>query len=446
MAVNALWLQNVDYPARIDRAVFDNIWTEGILGSGSFLVAPSSPVGMSVQVAAGVAVVTGDNQVFQGKYLCREQAATLGVSISAAPGSGTRHDLVVLQVRDPNATGPAGDDAIIGVVTGVASGSPVDPAVPASALVLARVRVPSGTGSITAGLIDDLRVESKAAYNTIADNSVSLQMLTTAVQEALVPTGTITAFGGTVAPAGWLLCDGTAYASVTYPALSSLLGAQYNTSGGQASPPAGQFRVPILTGRVPVGRSTGETEFDTMGETGGAKTVTLTEAQSGLVAHSHTVSASGTTSTVSSDHTHSWGGTFATSGQDVDHYHSGTTAAAGTHDHSIDIQGMATQSHAHNASATDSVAAKPNPSTGSSVATAAPINNAGSHTHVFNTNGTSNSHAHTVTVGGNTGGISANHTHTVSVSGTAATVTGANASQAHNNIQPYIVVNYIIKT
>jgi hypothetical protein len=107
---------------------------------------------------------------------------------------------------------------------------------------------------------------------------------------------------------------------------------------------------------------------------------------------------------------------------------------------------MATQSHAHNASATDSVAAKPNPSTGSSVATAAPINNAGSHTHVFNTNGTSNSHAHTVTVGGNTGGISANHTHTVSVSGTAATVTGANASQAHNNIQPYIVVNYIIKT
>jgi hypothetical protein len=77
MPVNALWLQNVDYPARIDRTVFDSIWTEGILGAGSFQVSPSSPVGMSVQVSAGVAVVTGDNQVFQGKYLCREQAPTL---------------------------------------------------------------------------------------------------------------------------------------------------------------------------------------------------------------------------------------------------------------------------------------------------------------------------------------------------------------------------------
>ena len=179
MAFNALWLQNVDYPARQDRIVFDNIWTEGVLGTGSLQVIPSSPAAMTVQVAAGVAVVTGDNQVFQGKYLCREQAATTGVAIAAAPGSGTRHDLVVLQVRDPNATGPAGNDAIITVVTGVASGSPVDPAIPASALVLARVRVPSGTGTITAGLIDDLRVLAKDAYTTTPDNSITSAMLQT---------------------------------------------------------------------------------------------------------------------------------------------------------------------------------------------------------------------------------------------------------------------------
>ena len=479
MAFNALWLQNVDYPARVDRAVFDNIWTAGVLGSGSLEVQPSSPAGMSVQVAAGVAVVEGTDQVFQGKYLCREQAATTGIAIAAAPGIGGRHDLVVLQVRDPNASGASGDDAIISVVQGAVSGSPVDPAIPASSLVLARVRVFAGTGTITAGLIDDLRVSAVDAYNTIANNSVSASMLTTAVQDALVPTGTITAFGGTVAPTGWLLCDGTSYPSASYPALSSVLGSQYNTSGGQAAPPAGEFRVPLLTGRVPVGRSTGETEFDNMGETGGVKSVTLTEAQSGLVGHSHTVSASGTSGAqsqdhvhaqqgtftsgpISADHTHTWGGTYGTTGQDVDHYHSGTTASGGTHDHSIDIQGMATQSHAHNASATDSVAAKPNPSTGSSVATSAPINNGGSHTHIFNTNGTSNSHAHSVTVGGSTGGVSSNHshnttisgntagvsqghTHSLSVSGTAAAVTGASASQAHTNLQPYIVVNYIIK-
>lgn len=40
------------------------------------------------------------------------------------------------------------------------------------------------------------------------------------------------------------------------------------------------------SGRVLVAKST-DTEFDTIGETGGAKTVTLTSAQSGLPAHTH---------------------------------------------------------------------------------------------------------------------------------------------------------------
>ena len=40
-------------------------------------------------------------------------------------------------------------------------------------------------------------------------------------------------------------------------------------------------------GRVPVGFDSGQTEFDTDEETGGAKTVTLTSAQSGVPAHTH---------------------------------------------------------------------------------------------------------------------------------------------------------------
>ena len=41
-------------------------------------------------------------------------------------------------------------------------------------------------------------------------------------------------------------------------------------------------------GRVLVGLDSGQTEFDTVKETGGAKTVTLTGAQSGLPQHTHT--------------------------------------------------------------------------------------------------------------------------------------------------------------
>lgn len=44
-------------------------------------------------------------------------------------------------------------------------------------------------------------------------------------------------------------------------------------------------------GRVLVGLDSGDTDFDTVEETGGAKTVTLTAAQSGLPQHTHTQTA-----------------------------------------------------------------------------------------------------------------------------------------------------------
>jgi hypothetical protein len=79
-----LWLQELDYPARLDRVLFDNIWTEGILAPSAFEVVESSPTAMTVDVAVGVAVVEGADQLFQGKYLVRKQTgATL--NIGAAP-------------------------------------------------------------------------------------------------------------------------------------------------------------------------------------------------------------------------------------------------------------------------------------------------------------------------------------------------------------------------
>jgi hypothetical protein len=48
-------------------------------------------------------------------------------------------------------------------------------------------------------------------------------------------------------------------------------------------------------GRVPVGFDAGQTEFDTLEETGGAKDVTLTAAQSGVPAHGHGVTDPGHT-------------------------------------------------------------------------------------------------------------------------------------------------------
>ena len=104
----------------------------------------------------------------------------------------------------------------------------------------------------------------------------------------LAPVGSIVMWPVANAPSGWLLCDGSAFSQATYAALFAVLGSSYDTQAGAASPGAGQFRVPNMKGRVPTGRDAGQAEFDALGETGGAKDVTLSAAQSGVPAHGHT--------------------------------------------------------------------------------------------------------------------------------------------------------------
>jgi microcystin-dependent protein len=60
--------------------------------------------------------------------------------------------------------------------------------------------------SITGALL----VEGTLSGRNLAPGSIDISSLAQAIAEALVPPGTITAFGGTNVPAGWLLCDGSA--------------------------------------------------------------------------------------------------------------------------------------------------------------------------------------------------------------------------------------------
>lgn len=97
-----------------------------------------------------------------------------------------------------------------------------------------------------------------------------------------LPTGSVSAYGGSAAPGGWLLCDGAAVSRTTYAALFAVIGTTYGVGDGSST-----FNVPNLKGRVPVGRDAAQAEFDTLGETGGAKTHTLTTGE--MPAHTHTV-------------------------------------------------------------------------------------------------------------------------------------------------------------
>lgn len=94
-------------------------------------------------------------------------------------------------------------------------------------------------------------------------------------------TGEIKMWPTDTAPTGYLLCDGSAVSRVTYLTLFVLIGETYGVGNGTTT-----FNVPNLKGKVPVGLDSGQTEFDAIAETGGAKTHTLLTAE--MPSHGHT--------------------------------------------------------------------------------------------------------------------------------------------------------------
>ena len=186
------------------------------------------------------------------------------------------------------------------------------------------------------------------------------------------PAGSIMAWGALTAPTNWLLCDGSVVLKADWPSLYAAIGNQYATGGETEL----QFRLPNLKGRVAVGRDASQAEFDTLGETGGAKTHTLSASE--MPSHTHTFSG---TSSTDGAHTHTVHETWSDANTTHNHGSSGgyvaqgqTVARGGTYD-------------------------DPNV-----------VVSAGSHSHTYS-----------------------------------GTTSSTGSGGAHNNLQPYIVLNYIIK-
>lgn len=102
------------------------------------------------------------------------------------------------------------------------------------------------------------------------------------------PSGAIIQFAGSTAPDGWLLCDGSEVSETTYKRLYDVIADTY--AAGQ-TPGAGNFFLPDLRGRVAVGvdgSAARLTANDALTNSGGAEKVTLTGAESGTSAHTHT--------------------------------------------------------------------------------------------------------------------------------------------------------------
>lgn len=103
-----------------------------------------------------------------------------------------------------------------------------------------------------------------------------------------VPAGSITAYAGSSAPTGWLLCDGTAVSRTTYADLFTAISTAYGTGDGSTT-----FNVPDMRGRMPVGKGT-HTDVDALGDSDGVAVA------SRRPKHAHTVTDSGHTHSVGS--------------------------------------------------------------------------------------------------------------------------------------------------
>ena len=92
--------------------------------------------------------------------------------------------------------------------------------------------------------------------------------------------GEIRIFAGNFAPAGWMFCDGSILDISQNDTLFNLIGTTYGGDG------VSTFALPDLRGRIPLHAGNGFT----LAETGGAESVTLTQAQ--IPSHNHAMLAS----------------------------------------------------------------------------------------------------------------------------------------------------------
>lgn len=96
------------------------------------------------------------------------------------------------------------------------------------------------------------------------------------------PIGTVMMFAGDTAPSGFKICDGSVLSRTTYADLFSVIGTAFGTGDGTTT-----FNLPNLQSRIPVGLDNNDTDFNTLGATGGEKEHTLTVAE--MPSHQHTL-------------------------------------------------------------------------------------------------------------------------------------------------------------
>lgn len=223
-----------------------------------------------------------------------------------------------------------------------------------------------------------------------------------------VPTGSMMAYAGSSAPSGWLLCAGQAVSRTTYAALFSAISTAYGAGDGSTT-----FNLPDLRGRIPAGK----------------------DDMNGTAANRLQVSLSGTTTASSAVVT----GLSSTAALAVGMSAFGSTLPAGVTIASIDSASQVTLSTGTGVTA-GTVTLRFGYMDPQALGSAG-----GSQTHTLATPQIP-AHTHTVQAQASSGVNAGSFSVAMNTGATTLTSSSTGGSQAHSNVQPSVIANYIIKT
>lgn len=262
--------------------------------------------------------------------------------------------------------------------------------------------------------------EGQEIYET---DTKSHRHYTGALWQSAPPIGSLIPFLGVTAPTGYLFANGAEVSRTGVTAdLFSVISTTYGVGNGATT-----FNLPNLNGRVPVGRDSLQSEFNLLGEIGGAKTVALTVNQ--LAQHNHGITDAGHGHT-QTEHTHS----IPAHNHTVNDPPHGHTISDPGHVHPVDgsTGNIIRVNHVPSA-------IRANDGGVGQEITFSQINNAVTNIGI-------NTQSANVSINNNTAALGTNGSPAniiAAVTGVTVGLTGV--GEAHNNLQPYITVNFIVK-
>lgn len=313
--------------------------------------------------------------------------------------------------------------------------------------------VPNGSNTIDGVNATRRLVDNRGWWFFVSDGVSNWSV--GSMRDVVVPSGTMQMFGGAAAPAGYLLCDGTAVSRTTYAPLFAAISTAFGVGDGSTT-----FNLPDMRQRFALGVAASGTGA-TLGGTGGSIDHTHT-----LPAHYHGMGTGATLNiTASGSHLHDIGhghttGNAGSHNHDISHGHTGSTGSAGSHFHYMTFDQLSSSAiteagtgiaRSFDASNDFSYDIKQSTSGADKTRTST----VGDHTHTVTINafsgnsGTVGDHSHTVS---SFVGNSATNTHTHAsgdIAGSIGLVTGGvngNAAMTSGTSNPpFVALNYIIK-